>query len=191
MRDLLKRLRLRFESWIYANRKPLPSGIPFPGLTTTNEDLAMAASEEVSRALKEARGSFQSKVHLLPPHWRLTYTLVRLDLEVRNGGFHQFFTNAGGIYDGFLLDDLNALGDTPYRGIIAAAFEEYRKLDYTGQWENRGKSWEYFTAAYKDGRFSEREKLYFQSEPSLVELIGKHIRRNFDQYKRSSPHEPK
>lgn len=151
----------------------------------------MAASEEVSRALKEARGSFQSKVHLLPPHWRMTYTLVRLDLEVKNGGFHQFFTNAGGIYDGFLLDDLNALGDTPYRGIIVAAFEEYRKLDYTGQWENRGKSWEYFTAAYKDGRFSEREKLYFQSEPSLVELIGKHIRRNFDQYKRSSSHEPK
>ncbi len=183
MRNLLKRLQTQWENWIYANRKPLPAGIPFPGLTTSDRDLAIAASDEVSRALKEARGSYHSKLHLVPPDWRLTYTLVRLDFEVANGGFHQFFTNAGGIYDSFLLEDLYALGETPFRRIITAAFEEYRKLDYRGQWENRGKSWEYFTAAYKDGRFREQEKLYFQIQPKLLDFVGKHIRRNFEHYK--------
>ncbi|MDP1563870.1 MAG: DUF4375 domain-containing protein [Pirellulaceae bacterium] len=183
MKNFLQRLKVLWENWIYANRKPVPAGIPFPGLKTSDTDLAKIANEEVSRALKDARGSFNSKVHLLPPHWRMVYTLVRLDADVRNGGFHQYFTNAGGVYDAFLLDDLNTLGETPFRKVIAAAFQEYRGLDYTGQWENRGKSWEYFTAAYKDGRFREQEKMYYQIKPSLVELVGSFIRRNFVMFK--------
>ncbi len=184
MRDFWKRLQGRFENWVYANRMPVPTGIAFPGLATTDEDLAMSASDEVTRALLEARGDYHSKVPMLPPHWRMAYTLVKLDLEVNNGGFHQFFTNAGGIYDQFLLEDLGTLGETPYRKIITAAFLDYQKLDYTGQWENRGKSWDYFTDGYKDGRFRRQEELFFQSKPSLVALVGKYVRRNFDQYKR-------
>lgn len=183
VRNLLNRLKEGWENWIYANRKPVPVGIPFPGLNTSDRDLAMTVKKEANRSLKEARGPYDCKVHLLPPQWRMVFTLVTLDNEVCNGGFHQFFTNAGGIYDAFLLTDLIALGETPFRQIITAAFEEYRKLDYRSQWENRGKSWEFFTAAYKDGRFRAQEKIYFQTKPSLVDLVGKYIRRNFELYK--------
>lgn len=78
-------------------------------------------------------------------------TLITFDRDASNGGFHQYFTNVGGRYDAYLMDDVQFFGHSKLSGILEKVWMEYSKVDYTGQWENRGKSWEFFTEGYKDG----------------------------------------
>jgi hypothetical protein len=179
---MFRQIRIQFETWFYAKRPPVPIGISPGSLQKEDRELAWDAFNEARRSLNEAKGRYNSKVYLLPKRWRMIYTLLTLDSQVNNGGFHQFFTNAGGVFDEFLVDDLRSLGQTPFMQLVETAFDEYRGVDYRDQWENRGKSWDYFTAPYKEGRFRDQEKAYYKLKPGLTELVGQHVRQNFTQY---------
>jgi hypothetical protein len=178
---MFRQIRIQFETRFYARRVPNPIGISPDSLQKKDRELAWDAFNEASRSLNEAKGRYNSKAHLLPTHWRMIYTLLTLDSQVNNGGFHQFFTNTGGRFDEFLVDDLRSLGPTPFLQLVETAFDEYLGVDYSDQWENRGKSWDYFTTPYKEGRFRDQEKAYYKLKPGLTELVGMHVRQNFSQ----------
>lgn len=185
---LFSRARRAFEDVVYARRMPVPNGLIQSSLSNNDEDLCWAAYTEACDSLDRAKGSYGSKVKHLPPHWRRIYTLVALDADVLNGGFHQFFTNAGGRYDSHLLQDVEALGEAGLTEIVRRAWKQYTGLDYSDQWKNRGKSWDYFVEPYKEGRFNTEDKDYyaFVDKESLAPHIGRQIREHFDLFATTS-----
>ena len=185
---LLSNVRRAFEDVFYARRMPVPNGLGSSALTTNDEDLYWAAHAEACDALDRAKGSYGSKVKYLPPHWRRIYTITALDADVINGGFHQFFTNAGGRYDQHLIEDVEAFGQDVLAEIVRRAWKQYAALDYSDQWKNRGKSWDYFVEPYKEGRFDAEDKDYYDlmDKDWLTPYIGRHVRENFDLFASAS-----
>ena len=178
---LLSNARRAFEDVFYARRMPVPNGLGEAALSHNDEDLCWAAHTEARDSLYRAKGSYGSKVKHLLPHWRRIYTLVALDADVLNGGFHQFFTNAGGRYDSHLLEDVEGFGQADLTEIVRRAWKEYTGVDYSDQWKNRGKSWDYFVEPYKEGRFKAEDKDYyaFVDKDWLAPHIGRHVREHF------------
>jgi hypothetical protein len=172
------------ENFIFARRKPIPKGITQNYLELSNEDLGFLIHDTACESLDRAKGEYQSKVHLLPVPWRFAYTLGHLDLQVTNGGFHQFFTNAGGIFDSHLIDDARALGDASMIEVIQSAWDKYQEIDFSDQWENRGKSWDYFVKPYEEGRFEQQDATYYElvAKLSMAERIGLFARANFQRF---------
>ncbi|MEM1445104.1 MAG: DUF4375 domain-containing protein [Planctomycetota bacterium] len=157
-------------------------------LSLADEDLALSASELAGDWLDEAGGAFGSKVHQLPPAWRRVWTLLYLEGQVNNGGFHQFFVNTRGHHDEHLLEDLAGLDHDSYREIIERAFVKYRKHDYRAQWENIGKDWETFSQPNRERRFGEEDSAFYAIDEGLSEVLGRQIRRDFDAYRSLPPH---
>jgi hypothetical protein len=103
--------------------------------------------------------------------------MVKLNDQVNNGGFHQFFVNMGGAFDKHLADDILMIPNTSHRDIVQRAYDIYSKIDYQDQWDNRGKSWDYFTAPIKEGRFRDEDAAFYKSEPEFDAIIGAHVRK--------------
>lgn len=138
--------------------------------------------EAAGESLNAAGGTFGSKVCYLPPRWRFVWTLLYLDGQVNNGGFHQFFTNSAGSFDDHLADDSSLLQHAEYREVIQRALRLYSGIDYSDQWDNLGKSWEKFASVYKEGRFKDEDSAYYKIEPDLDEVIGSQLRETLPEY---------
>ncbi|MFT4711244.1 MAG: hypothetical protein ACJAZ8_002269 [Planctomycetota bacterium] len=123
-----------------------------------------------------------SVVSLLPKPWRAVYVLQCLDMQVNNGGFHQFFTNGHGTYDPHLREDIESLDQSEYKAILLAAWEKYEQMDYREQWGNLGISWDRFTEGYKQFDFEAEDTAYYALTPDLPTVLGQSILEHFDQY---------
>ena len=148
-------------------------------LELSDEDLAWKALSHADEALEAARGSYNSKVNRLSVPWRMVHTLTALDMDVNNGGFHQFFTNAGGLYDSHILEDIQYLGYEPLTDLFDRVWTDFSAMDYSDQWENRGKSWDHFTEPYKEGRWEEESMIYYREvvdRDSIMPILGGFIR---------------
>jgi hypothetical protein len=178
----------RYEDIIFAKRDPVVSPLKQEHFELNDEDLAWKAHSHAEESLEAAKGSYNSKVHRLPQPWRMIHTLVSLDMDVNNGGFHQFFTNAGGRYDSHIQQDVQYLGHTQLSDLFNSVWKEYAAIDYSDQWENRGKSWEYFTEAYKEGRWEEESMIYYReviNRNSIMPVLGAFIRAHPLEYTRT------
>ncbi len=173
----------KINNFLWGWKKPPTPILLDSMLSLCDTELGEIALDMVGESLNIARGSFQSKVHLLPRHWRSVYVLHKLDEQVSNGGFHQFFTNSRGVFDINLREDVNCLMDERIRNIIMSAFAAYQKIDYGGQWMNIGKSWEYFSAPYGEGRFKEEDDAYYALGLCMSALIGARIKTYPNEYK--------
>ena len=180
----LTNIRERLEDFFYARRRPIPNGLEVSVLSCDDEELCWLVHKEACEALERAKGSYGSKVTYLPLPWRQVYTLIALDADVLNGGFHQFFTNAGGQYDSHLREDIEEFGLYGLTEIVSRVFKKYSEIDYTDQWDNRGKSWDYFVQPYEEGRFAAEDQDYYRlfDKESLALRIGRHVRQHFDLY---------
>ncbi len=165
-------------------QKPKTPCLSSADFNLSDSDLCDKAMELVCDALKAVGGERQ-KVPFLSPPWRLIYLIMYMEREVANGGFHQLFTNAGGIFDKHFMEDMTQFPDGEFKELFVRAFMLYQKIDYTDQWENRGKSWDYFVAPYKEGRFQEEDKDFqrlFAAYTAVPSLLGSHIRKNRSVY---------
>ncbi len=161
----------------------LPTPIlPQEALDLSDSELARAAWGEAEDALAQAGGEYMCKLHLLPPQWRLVWVFRKLEEQVANGGFHQFFTNMGGMMDAHLEQDIENLEHEEFRTLLRQVVATYKSIDYRDQWENRGKSWEYFAAPYKEGRFRDEDVEFGEIKPDLEEVIGQQVRKHADKY---------
>lgn len=167
-----------FNRW----RQPKTPYLSADAASSSDADLAWAVFEAAGDSLNAAGGSFGSKVRYLPPQWRFVWTLLYLDGQVNNGGFHQFFANSAGRFDSHLANDTSLLRHTEYRDLIQRALRLYSGIDYSDQWDNLGKSWDKFAAAYKEGRFDDEDSAYYKLEPDLDEAIGSQIRETLADY---------
>ena len=186
--ELFSNIKDRYEDIVFARREPVVAPLKQEHFELCDENLAWKAHSRVKESLEAAKGSYNSKVHRLTQPWRMIYTLVTLDMEVNNGGFHQFFTNAGGRYDSHIQQDVQFLDHSQLSRLFKSVWTEYAGIDYNDQWDNRGKSWSYFTQPYKEGRWEKETMIYYReviSCDSIMPILGRFIRSNPSAYTHS------
>ncbi len=166
----MKKIIKRLLSWIL--RVPYD---PDPSVPSVDPDpkraAVFAASNLADEKMAKLEGPISERLSALTPLERLAFIALELDAQVCNGGFHQFYTNSRGEYDRWLSEIAQLIPDNRFASVIQSSVAEYEKYDYTGQWENIGKSWEYFTDGYKDGRFKKLDHDYYKIKPDLLSAI--------------------
>jgi hypothetical protein len=122
----------------------------------------------------------------LPHPWLSLYMMLKLDGEVVNGGFHQFFWNSEGKYDQATDEALAYFGATEFREIFKRAIacaKEYRVVETKRRSEN---TWEDFTAGYKTIPWDALDEAYYQASPTLFQNVARHLREHPNEFNRKT-----
>ena len=171
--------------------KPLPTAterlrLPAEAIGSLQPaELHSKANEVVYEVLKETGTEdpavWDATVAQLPPQWRLVYTIMTLDGQVRNGGFHQYFFNSRCRLIKETENDLAYLGATEFHQICAEAFRGIDLAYYTSP-DRDEDDWEKFTSKYSDKKWEILEDRFFQQKPRLSDLVGSFIKQHPDLY---------
>ena len=127
-----------------------------------------------------------ASVLLLPQPWRALYTSFKLDAEVRNGGFHQFFWNSEGNLNDAIAEDLASFGATQFADIFKRAADcatEFRVVETKRRSEN---TWEEFTDGYKTIPWDSRDRAYYEASPTLFQLVARYVREHPTDFDRNA-----
>ena len=114
----------------------------------------------------------------LPQHWRAVYTAFRLQNEVNNGGYHQFFWNSAGALNKETLEDLRLISAHPFVLLFEEALDEYQRHDYRGEKTESGNSWEAFTKPYKERRMAILDEAFCKVPKTIAMHLSDYIRIN-------------
>jgi len=117
-------------------------------------------------------------VRCLPQPWRAVYTGFRLQNEVNNGGYHQFFWNSAGTLNRETLEDLQLVSAGPFVLLFEEAMDEYQRHDYPGEKAESANSWEGFTKAYKEGRMAILDEAFCKVPKTIATHLSDYIRMN-------------
>ena len=121
-------------------------------------------------------------IRCLPQHWRAVYTGFRLQNEVNNGGYHQFFWNSAGALNGETLEDLRLISAGPFVLLFEEAMDEYQRHDYRGEKAESGNSWEAFTKPYKERRMADLDEAFCKVPKTIALHLSDYIRNNRSMY---------
>ncbi len=114
----------------------------------------------------------------VPQPWRALITTVKLDLHVRNGGFHQFFWNSEGIINEAVNEDLAVFGATEFQKIFKQAADcaaQFQVVETKRRSEN---TWEEFTAGYRTIPWEPHDTAYYEASPTLFQYVARYVRAN-------------
>jgi hypothetical protein len=121
-------------------------------------------------------------IRCLPQHWRTIYTGFRLQNEVNNGGYHQFFWNSSGALSKETLEDLRLISAGPFILLFEEAMDEYQRHDYRAEKTESGKSWEAFTKPYKERRMADLDEAFCKIPKTIAMYLCDYIRNNRNMY---------
>jgi len=119
---------------------------------------------------------FNLAVLRLPQPWRALYSISRLDAEVQNGGFHQFFWNSEGKLNTAVEQDLRFLGAVPFSETFKRAVdcaEEHKVVETKLRSTN---TWVEFTAGYKTVPWEDFDQAYCRESPTLLQYVARYVR---------------
>lgn len=122
----------------------------------------------------------------VPLPWRALLTTFKLDLQVRNGGFHQFFWNSAGIANEATNEDLALFGAADFQKLFKRAIacaEEFQVVETKRRSQN---TWEEFTAGYKTIPWDAYDTTYYETAPTLFQHVARYVRANPAMFKTSA-----
>jgi hypothetical protein len=99
----------------------------------------------------------------LPPGPSAVWAIHMLDIQVKNGGFAQFFWNDSGRYAPFAFDGLQLIGAPQHAAIVQEAMDRF-VAGGAGQARQRGRDEAAagFTAFRNDTTFAELDRPYYR-----------------------------
>jgi hypothetical protein len=123
-------------------------------------------------------GEDWSDVLKLPQPWRALCTTVKLDLHVRNGGFHQFFWNSEGVANEATSEDLKFFGAAEFHKIFEQAVACAAKFNVVEAKQRSNNTWEEFTAGYETIPWEPLDTAYYETSPTLFQHVARYVRAN-------------
>jgi hypothetical protein len=129
-----------------------------------------------SDAIMEGLNAFEQAVHLT----RL------VDLEVRNGGFNQYYFNTQGIYEEATLHAYELIDARDYLAVFRAAAKQahYSVEGHIAahQQEDPTELMKNFAATYTDNPLNDVDSSYYDCSPEIDIVLATFIRKNADQF---------
>jgi hypothetical protein len=157
------------------NRKPLR----LTEEQINGEKPADAAWQLILLHLEGLKGEERTEyIRYLPQCWRAIYTGIRLQNEVNNGGYHQFFWNSGGLLSKETLEDLQLISAGPFILLFEEAIDEYRQHDYRAAKMDSSNSWEAFAKPYEERRMADLDEAFCKVPRTIAMYLSDYIRNN-------------
>ncbi|HWD21485.1 MAG TPA: DUF4375 domain-containing protein [Verrucomicrobiae bacterium] len=148
-----------------------------------SENPAYAAWQAMLDHVRGLKGGERTEyIRELPKQWRCVYNGFRLQNEVDNGGFHQFFWNSEGALNKETLEDLRLISAGPFILLFEEALDEYQRHDYRGEKVESGNSWEAFTKPYKEKRMADLDEAFCRVPKTIAMHLSDYIRSNRRMY---------
>ena len=121
-----------------------------------------------------------------PQPWRALLTTFKLDVQVRNGGFHQFFWNSEGVGNAAVKEDLAFFGASEFLRIFNEAVACATLFQVVETKQRGNNTWEEFTAGYKSIPWDAHDRAYYETSPTLFQQVARFVRANPDAFKTSA-----
>jgi hypothetical protein len=161
--------------------------IPRQAADLDDDELVDAVTERIAEAVPSP---FENKVPLLAatPGQRAVYALSWLDVEVNNGGFHQFFFNPSGALAREALGGARLVGLGEHAAIIEEAFSAFPDGEVPEDFDERVSLHEGLSEADSDRIDACDERWYELAERSgdgLYKALAVYIRSHPEDFFRS------
>ena len=129
----------------------------------------LAAAGEKSRA---------TVIHGLPPGTQAIYTTYVVDLEVKNGGFNQFFFNRGDEFATLALAGYQLLATEEYSAVmrVAIAMREAERKSMAPYYEAH--SLKAFSESCKHTALNEVDQQYYALGDQITDVWARFVRGN-------------
>jgi hypothetical protein len=118
----------------------------------------------------------------LPQPWRTLYTIIHLDSEVGNGGFHQFFWNSEGKLNAATQEDLERVGATEFLNLFRRATATATEFQVVETRQRSGGDTDEFVAGYDTIPWKSLDETYYQTSPTLLEHAARYIRTHLSDF---------
>ncbi len=121
------------------------------------------------------------------PEQKWVMVFSKLDADVRNGGFYQYFWNTEGATLAELERGLFFVPHSDFRSLLEEAASRASQHDYTRSWLSRRWEWWYWKSYQKGAdqkRLVDLDDLYVQLTPGPLEMVAEWIGRNFPRIKK-------
>lgn len=144
-----------------------------------DDNLVWAVFEDIALAFS---GNYHNRYEILSQmniERQMLYAVWKLDMEVKNGGFNQYFYNTEGKLKYSSAGGLRKIGALKLAALVNEAnevyFRQHQKIT-----EKQNGSLEGFSASYKNNPLNEFDSKYYRlaEEENLEELLVKFIRNN-------------
>jgi hypothetical protein len=165
---------------------------PVPGFRrdprTPKEDTAFLRPywNRVFAMLGAAGDNYLLRARDLPQPWRALYTTFRMDAEVRNGGFHQYFWNSEGVLNAVTEEDLGYIGALEIQRIFRRAVACFVEFDIAAEKRRGENTWEEFSAGYETIPWDNLDTEFYQASPTLFQHVAGYVRQHQDDFDRNS-----
>jgi hypothetical protein len=118
----------------------------------------------------------------LPQPWRTLYTIINLDSEVGNGGFHQFFWNSEGNLNAATQEDLERVGATRFLNLFRRAVATAIEFQVADAKRRSGGDTGEFVAGYSTIPWENLDQTYYETSPTLLEYAARYIRTHLSDF---------
>ena len=109
----------------------------------------------------------------------------RLDAELTNGGFHQFFWNSEGDFNAVTDEDLAFVGALDFQRLFRRAVACATEFDVTGDKHRSENTWEEFTAGYETIPWDDFDQQYYSTAPTLFQHVARYVRDHSTDFNRN------
>ena len=158
--------------------------------TGTDRELLNHAMEILDDNLDELGVNCVADYMNISPDWSSIYSTFRLESQVCNGGFHQFFWNSKGEANDLVLRDLIHLRANTQVAIFKKALAVCIEFNVLEQRKNGPNTWFRFTRGYKTIPWDQIDSEYFKANPRLEPIMIMHIKENQKIYTEPQPPAP-
>jgi len=155
--------------------------------TAADHDLLEHARDIVDGNLDEIGVTCVADYMRISPDWSALFSTWRLESQVCNGGFHQFFWNTKGEANDLVLRDLIHIGADIQVAIFKRALAICIEFDVLGQRRKGPNTWQRFTRGYKTIPWNDLDNEYFKAIPRLEPIMATHLRKNAEKYTEPQP----
>lgn len=155
----------------------------------TYEKLFKTPDEQLLRAVLDyiharLRGRYDNQYQIvgrLPKVFQHVYAMMRVQTEVNNGGFDQYFYNSASEFAHEAVDGFEILGVSEYADIMRQAIRVFirnnpdqKKFAHQGPWRS--------SKTVRDPEFEQLDAGFYKIRKNLRELCAAFIRKNLKQF---------
>ena len=141
-------------------------------------ELVVAAYDLICQPFGKIKNEkIQEIIKKLPPWIRSTYTVLALQSEVENGGFHQYFWNSTGVLAAETSDDLTYIGANDHASLLKQAMILEKQESAVMAPFKRANTLEAFSKSYENTKLELIDDDFYKLE-KLDKIMALYIRRN-------------
>jgi hypothetical protein len=177
-------LKAKLEARIdaFKNRKRYPILTTEVLKTIPDADVELAIQDFIDCKIEAGGGDERKALDALSPGFRAVFTTWRVEAEVSNGGFNQYFWNSSGEFAKDAVAGFDLIGTPALGRLMERAIAIYKEdADKAKKFKDRG-SLEAFSESYEGNRLNALDREFYDQTEELTKARLRFIRAKPEQF---------